>query len=86
MNANVQNIVKELVTEDEYINLLRITHEQLTKSSQAFKLANPKINITQVLDSGFDDQKKFQFIDEVFRDDSVNRLKPSRNSSETSKR
>jgi hypothetical protein len=77
-------IVKELVTEDEYINLLRITHEQLTKSSQAFKLANSKVHITHVLDSGFDDQKKFQFIDKVLKDEFVIRIKLSRNSSETS--
>jgi hypothetical protein len=43
---------------DEYINLLRITYEQLTKSSQAFKTENPEVHITHVFESGFDDQKK----------------------------
>jgi hypothetical protein len=48
-------IIKELVMEDDYINLLRITYEQL--SSQAVKLVNSKVHITHVLASGFDDQK-----------------------------
>jgi hypothetical protein len=47
-------------------------------------LANFKVHIIHVLDSGFDDQKKFQFIDEVLKDEFVIRIKLSRNSSETS--
>ena len=60
-----------------------MTKEQLQKTSLAFKQEQPNILITHILDSGFDNQDVFAYIDQELQDEFVIRLKLSRNSNET---
>ena len=68
---NRAKIIKELLKTDSYINLSRITKEQLQKPSQTFKHEQPEIRITHILDCGFDDQEIFRYIDKVLGDEFV---------------
>lgn len=72
-----------MLKKDNYINLSRITNEQLQKTSNAFKNEEPDIKIMHVLDCGFDDQKTFNYIDKILQDEFVTRLKSSRNSNQS---
>jgi hypothetical protein len=85
-NIEVQKraeIIKSLLKSDNYVNLLRITQEQLKKTSQSFKREQPKTQIIHVLDCGFDDKKIFIYINNELEDEFAIRLKLSRNSNET---
>jgi len=76
-------IIRELVELDNYVNLSKVTKEQLQKTSQAFKQEQPEVQITHTLDSGFDNHDLFNYIDKELKDEFVIRLKLSRNSNET---
>lgn len=76
-------IIKKLLKTDDYINISSVTKEQLQKTSQAFKQEQPEVLITHLLDSYFDNQDLFAYIDEELKDGFVIRLKLSRNSNET---
>jgi len=54
--------MKELVETNSYINVSSV--RQLQKTSLAFKQEQPFVLITHILDSGFDDQDLFRYIDE----------------------
>jgi len=75
-------IIRQLVEADEYINTSTVTKEQLQKTSQAFKQPDD-VELTHVLDAGFDSNDVFAFIDKELEDEFVIRLKISRNSNET---
>lgn len=73
--------IKELLKTDDYINISSVTKEQLQKTSLAFKPEQLEVQITHILDSGFDNQDAY--IDKELQDEFVIRLKLSRNSTET---
>ena len=75
-------IISELIETDNYINLFTVTKEQLQKTSLAFKEEQEKVEITHILDSGFDNENLFNYIDKELKDKFVIRLKLSRNSNE----
>jgi hypothetical protein len=75
-------IISELIETDNYINLSTVTKEQLKKTSLAFKEEQAKVEITHILDSGFDNENLFNYIDKELKDKFVIRLKLSRNSNE----
>ena len=54
-------IIRELLETDNYINLSKITKEQLQKTSLAFKQEQAKVEITHILDSGFDNEDLFNY-------------------------
>jgi len=68
---NRAKVIKDLLKTDSYINLSRITKEQLQKTSQTFKHEQPEIRVTHILDCGFDDQEIFRYIDKVLGDEFV---------------
>ena len=74
--------IKQLLETDDYINVSKITKEQLEKTSQAFKQEQPDAQITHILDAGFDNNDLFDYIDKTLEDKFVIRLKLSRNSDE----
>jgi len=74
--------MSELIETDNYINLSTVTKEQLQKTSLAFKEEQAKVEITHILDSGFDNENLFNYIDKELKDKFVIRLKLSRNSNE----
>ena len=76
-------IIRELLKTNDYINISSVTKEQLQKTSFAFKQERPEVQITHILDSGFDNQDVFVYIDKELQDEFVIRLKLSRNSNET---
>mgnify|MGYP003574323419 CR=1 FL=1 len=78
-----RKIIKKLLKTDDYINISRVTKEQLQKTSQAFKQEQPEVLITHLLDSYFDNQDLFFYINKKLKDEFVIRLKLSRNSNET---
>ena len=75
-------VVQELVENDDYINVKKVTLEQLEKTSQAFKKEQPDSQITHVLDAGFDSQDIFFHIYKELEDKFVIRQRTSRNSGE----
>jgi len=74
--------IKKFVEEDSYINLPKLSKNQLEEVSQAFKEKNPDIILCHVMDRQFDGQDYFKFIDKALKDEFVIRLKVSRNSNE----
>lgn len=78
LSAERSQKVKNLIKEENYINLFKITCQQLKKSSESFKLLKPEIVLCHVLDRGFDGNNYFGFIDGQLKDNFVIRLKASR--------
>ena len=74
-------VIKNQVETDDYINISKVTKEQLQKTSEAFK--QEQAQITHILDAGFDSKDVFTHIDKELKDEFVIRLQLSRNSSET---
>lgn len=76
--------IEQYIAEDSYLNLSRVTQEQLRRMSAAFKEHNPQVRLCHVMDRQYDDEKGiFVFIDEELEDDFVVRLKLSRNSNQS---
>ena len=76
-------VIKKSLKTNDYINISTVTKEQLQKTSQAFKQEQPSVLITHILDSYFDNQDLFSYINEELKDEFIIRLKLSRNSNET---
>jgi hypothetical protein len=74
--------IEHFIQEDSYLNLPRLSCEQIKRVSQAFKQKNPDIVLCHVLDRQFDGVDYFKFIDQELKDEFINRLKISRNSNE----
>ena len=72
-----------MLTDDEVVNLARVTRSQLQAVSEQFKESNPEIEVWHVLDRQFDSVPLFEFITYHLDDKLVVRLKISRNSNET---
>jgi len=77
------DVIRELLKEDNYLNLNRITKKQLKNASEAFKKEQPGEQRVHVLDCGFDDKNVFDYIDKELQDEVVARLAISRNSNDT---
>jgi hypothetical protein len=75
--------VKNLVAQENHINLSLITRNQLQEISDRLKEKQGVGKLTHVLDRGFDDESLFDFIDSELNDRFVIRLKISRVSEET---
>lgn len=75
--------IKEFIQEDTYLNLSRLTHQQLQQISELFKKDNPHLILTHVLDREFDINGNFSFIDKDLNDEFVIRMKLSRNSQQS---
>ena len=80
---NRAEVIRELLTQDNYINFYRITKKQLKNASEAFKNEQPDARIVHVLDCGFDDKNIFVYINKELKDEVVARLSISRNSNDT---
>lgn len=76
------NEIKERISSEDYINLSRITQNQLKKISEQLKCEKGIGVLTHVLDRGFDDGSLFNFIDKELKDKFVIRLKLSRTTDE----
>jgi hypothetical protein len=70
--------IKAKVEASEYYNSSLVMRQQLQKVSQELKQANPKQNLTHVIDRGGDDDALFDFITNDLKDKFVIRLKASR--------
>lgn len=74
--------IEQFVADESYLNLSRLTEQQLSRVSQAFKEQNPEMILCHVLDRQFDGVNYFEFIDQELGDEFVIRAKVSRNSNE----
>jgi hypothetical protein len=74
--------VKKRIEEGSYINLEKITRDQLRVISTRLKAKEGVGQLTHVLDRGFDDESLFDFINDELNDKVVVRLKVSRVSEE----
>ena len=72
--------IEQFMAEESYLNLSRLTEQQLSRVSQAFKEQNSDIVLCHVLDRQFDGVNYFEFIDQQLEDEFVIRAKVSRNS------
>ena len=72
--------IRELLEEDDDVNLFRITIEQLERTSFKLKEKNPEIALIHVLDRYFDGNRYFHYINDHLEDQFVIRMKKSRNS------
>ncbi len=74
--------IEQFIEDESFINLPKITCNQLKRVSCLFKSKNNKIVLCHVLDRAFDGDDYFAFIDQELNDEFVIRLKLSRNSNE----
>jgi len=74
--------IQQLVEKEEYINLRRVTRQQLKAVSEGLKAKNEEMVINHILDRQFDGVGTFEFIDKELKDEFVIRLKVSRNGNE----
>jgi len=72
--------IEQFLAERSDLSLARISQQQLTRVSQAFKKQNPEMVLCHVLDRQFDGVNYFEFIDQELEDEFVIRAKVSRNS------
>jgi hypothetical protein len=74
--------IEQFVAAESYLNLPRLTCQQLRQVSQTFKQKNEAIRLCHVMDRQFDGVDYFEFIDQELEDEFVIRAKISRNSNE----
>lgn len=74
--------IAQYVAEDSYVNLRRITQQQLQRVHEALKAEQPDRQLCHVLDRQFDGEPTFTFIDQTLADEFIIRLKVSRNTPE----
>lgn len=74
--------IEEFIAEESYLNLPRLSRQQLKRVSETFKQKNKTITLCHVLDRQFDGADYFEFIDQELEDEFVIRAKISRNSNE----
>lgn len=72
--------IEQFIEEESYLNLPRLTCQQMKRVSDSFKQKNKKITLCHVLDRQFDGVDYFEFIDQELEDEFVIRAKISRNS------
>lgn len=72
--------IEQFIREDTYLNLSRLTRQQLQQISELFKKDNPHLILTHVLDREFDANDNILFIDKELCDEFIIRMKVSRNS------
>jgi hypothetical protein len=74
--------IEQFIAEESYLNLPKLTCQQLKRVSEAFKQKNETITLCHVLDRQFDGVDYFEFIDQELEDEFVIRAKISRNSNQ----
>jgi hypothetical protein len=74
--------IKEAIENKDYINMKNTLHKHLLDQSRAMKLSNPAISICHVHDRGEDGIEYLEFIKDELKDDTVVRVKKSRNSNQ----
>ena len=74
--------IAQYVAEDSYVNLRRVTQQQLQRVHDALKAEQPDRQLCHVLDRQFDGEPTFTFIDQTLADEFIIRLKVSRNTPE----
>jgi len=72
--------IEQFIEEKSYLNLPRLSCQQLQRVSDSFKQKNKKITLCHVLDRQFDGLDYFEFIEQELEDEFVIRAKISRNS------
>jgi len=72
--------IKQAVDNKDYINMKNTLHKHLSDQSKALKQANSDISICHVHDRGEDSIEYLEFIKDTLGDDTVVRVKKSRNS------
>ena len=72
--------IKKAVDDENYINMKNTLHKHLLDQSKALKEGNPDISICHVHDRGEDSIEYLEFIKNELNDDTVVRVKKSRNS------
>ena len=80
-NARKEEI-KEAIENKDYINMKNTLHKHLDDQSKALKQSNPDISICHVHDRGEDSIEYLEFIKNELKDDTVVRVKKSRNSNQ----
>jgi hypothetical protein len=74
--------IKKAIDDDDYINMQNTLEKHLLDQSKALKQANPSISIYHVHDRGEDNIWYLEFIKNTLKDDTVVRVKKSRNSNQ----
>jgi hypothetical protein len=74
--------IEQFMAEESYLNLPRLSCQQLKQVSDAFKQEIEGISLCHVLDRQFDGVNYFEFIDRELQDEFVVRGKISRNSNQ----
>jgi len=74
--------IKTAIDDDSYINMRNTLEKHLTDQSVALKKENPDISICHVHDRGEDSIEYLEFIKDTLKDDTVVRVKKSRNSNQ----
>jgi hypothetical protein len=72
--------IKQAIDDNNYINMKNTLHKHLKDQSVALKQSNPDISICHVHDRGEDSIEYLEFIKDDLNDDTVVRVKKSRNS------
>jgi len=79
---NRKNEIKQAIDDENYINMRNTLEKHLTCQSAALKKENPRISICHVHDRGEDSVEYLEFIKDTLNDDTVVRVKKSRNSNQ----
>lgn len=79
---NRKDEIKQAIDDDNYINIRNTLEKHLADQSEALKQENPDISICHVHDRGEDSIEYLEFIKDTLNDDTVVRVKKSRNSNQ----
>lgn len=79
---NRKDEIKKAINDDSYINIRNTLEKHLADQSEALKKENPSISICHIHDRGEDSIEYLEFIKDTLKDDTVVRVKKSRNSNQ----